>query len=173
MFTIRLHGPSILLSTSRGQSVISKDFYSIRRWPQRPLFWGSAVANGREPTSCLGRVFNFKLGSFVSKRCNCMACTRPLLGLKTQTRFRRISWSLSMAGFNQNLRRFNQQRSVKVRPGNPWWSGKLSTVDLLVLTILDQMFFLIFFHFLKTHYLKEEVNGTSFPLVSVPWFDLS
>ncbi len=26
---------------------------------------GSAKANGREPKSCLGRVFNFKLGPFV------------------------------------------------------------------------------------------------------------
>jgi hypothetical protein len=26
---------------------------------------GSAKANGREPKSCLGRVFNFKLGCFV------------------------------------------------------------------------------------------------------------
>jgi len=26
---------------------------------------GSAEANGREPKSCLGRVFNFKLGHFV------------------------------------------------------------------------------------------------------------
>ncbi len=28
-------------------------------------FPGSAKANGREPKSCLGRVFNFKLGHFV------------------------------------------------------------------------------------------------------------
>ncbi len=27
---------------------------------------GSAISNGREPRSCLGRVFNIKLGSFVS-----------------------------------------------------------------------------------------------------------
>ena len=25
---------------------------------------GSAITNGKEPKSCLGRVFNFKLGSF-------------------------------------------------------------------------------------------------------------
>ncbi len=25
---------------------------------------GSAISNGREPKSCLGRVFNFKLGCF-------------------------------------------------------------------------------------------------------------
>jgi hypothetical protein len=31
------------------------------------IFWnmsGSTITNGREPVSCLGRVFNFKLGSF-------------------------------------------------------------------------------------------------------------
>jgi hypothetical protein len=26
---------------------------------------GSTITNGREPKSCLGRVFNFKLGSFI------------------------------------------------------------------------------------------------------------
>ncbi len=26
--------------------------------------WGSAKANGREPETCLGRVFNYKLGCF-------------------------------------------------------------------------------------------------------------
>ena len=31
----------------------------------RHLEAGSAKANGREPKSCLGRVFNFKLGHFV------------------------------------------------------------------------------------------------------------
>ncbi len=36
---------------------------------------GSAISNGREPRSCLGRVFNIKLGSFVSKQLNCMART--------------------------------------------------------------------------------------------------
>ncbi len=29
---------------------------------------GSTITNGREPRSCLGQVFNFKLGSFVSKK---------------------------------------------------------------------------------------------------------
>ncbi len=31
----------------------------------RQLFSGSAKANGRETKSCLGRVFDFKLGHFV------------------------------------------------------------------------------------------------------------
>ncbi len=28
------------------------------------IYVGSAKANGRDPNSCLGRVFNFKLGCF-------------------------------------------------------------------------------------------------------------
>ncbi len=52
---------------------------------------GSAITNGREARSCLGRVFNFKLGSFVSKKYNSMACTQPLLKLKTRPRFRPVS----------------------------------------------------------------------------------
>jgi hypothetical protein len=36
---------------------------------------GRAIYNGREPRSCLGGVFNIKLGSFVSKQLNCMAHT--------------------------------------------------------------------------------------------------
>ncbi len=36
---------------------------------------GSAISNGREPRSCLGWVFNIKLGSLVSKQLNCMAHT--------------------------------------------------------------------------------------------------
>jgi hypothetical protein len=35
---------------------------------------GSAKANGREPKSCLGRVFNFKFGCFYYE-CNCMVKT--------------------------------------------------------------------------------------------------
>jgi hypothetical protein len=30
----------------------------------QPANAGSGITNGREPRSCLGRVFNFKLGSF-------------------------------------------------------------------------------------------------------------
>jgi hypothetical protein len=45
-------------------------------------------ANGREPKSCLGRVFNFKLG---------LIHARLSLELKTRPRFRPVSLSLSMA----------------------------------------------------------------------------
>jgi hypothetical protein len=57
---------------------------------------GSAKANGREPKSCSGRIFNFKLGCFVM-------CTiaRPIqvqlsLEWKTQSSFCPVSLSLSM-----------------------------------------------------------------------------
>ncbi len=52
---------------------------------------GIAISNGREPSRCLGQVFNFKFGSFVSKQCYCMACTQPLLDLKTRPRFCPVS----------------------------------------------------------------------------------
>jgi hypothetical protein len=44
---------------------------------------GSTKASGSEPKSCLGRVFNCKLGSLAK----CTACLQPLLELKTQPRF--------------------------------------------------------------------------------------
>jgi hypothetical protein len=66
------------------QSLISHPLYSCGG----P---GSAITSGREPRSCLGRVFNLKLGCFVSEKCNCRACTRPLLELKTRPRFHPVS----------------------------------------------------------------------------------
>ncbi len=44
---------------------------------------GSAKANGRDPKSCLGRVYNFKASCFVY----CIAHMHPLLELKTCPRF--------------------------------------------------------------------------------------
>ncbi len=52
---------------------------------------GSAIFNGSEPRSRLGQALNFKLGSFVSKECNCMACSQALLELKTWRRFFPVS----------------------------------------------------------------------------------
>ncbi len=48
-------------------------------------------------------------------------------------------------------------------PGNPFFRERISTVDLLVLTSLDQLLFLLwilFIFFYKTSYLNEEVNCT-------------
>jgi hypothetical protein len=57
---------------------------------------GSAKANWREPKSCLGQVFNCKLGYFVMYAIaqHIQAC--PSRELKTQLRFHPFSWSLSM-----------------------------------------------------------------------------
>ncbi len=58
------------------------------------------------------------------------------------------------------------------KAGNPYWSGRLSTVDLLVLTNLDQLLLILqtLFNFYTTTHLNEEVNRTEFFLsVSVPW----
>ncbi len=52
---------------------------------------GSAKANGREPESGLGRVFNFKLGCYVY---NCMAFTSTAES-RVQNRFRNVSLDLS------------------------------------------------------------------------------
>jgi hypothetical protein len=57
---------------------------------------GSLITNEREPRSCLGWVFNFKLGSFYWYHQNFAACKWPLLKLKTQPRFCPVSWSLSV-----------------------------------------------------------------------------
>ncbi len=51
----------------------------------------------RELWSCSGRVFNFKSDSFVPKRCNCTACSQPLLELKTRPYSCPVCWSLSFS----------------------------------------------------------------------------
>jgi hypothetical protein len=57
---------------------------------------------------------------------------------------------------------------------NPCWRGRLSTVDLLVLTLFKSVAFeitKIIYFFTKTSYYIEEVNCTEpFPSISVPWF---
>jgi hypothetical protein len=52
---------------------------------------GSTVTNGREPRSCLGRVFNFKLGCIATPGSKCMVCIQPLLKLKTRPKARPVS----------------------------------------------------------------------------------
>ncbi len=52
-------------------------------------------------------------------------------------------------------------RWQNTRPGKSYWGGRLSTVDLLALTSLYQLVFILkilFFLFYKTSYLNEEVN---------------
>ncbi len=42
---------------------------------------GSAISNRREPKSCLGRVFNSKLGRIATLLCKCMARIQTFLEL--------------------------------------------------------------------------------------------
>ncbi len=57
---------------------------------------GSAITNGREPRSCLGRVFNSQLGCIPTPGSKCMVCMQPLLKLKTRPKACPVSLSLSM-----------------------------------------------------------------------------
>jgi hypothetical protein len=57
-------------------------------------FWGHAVSvitNGREPRSCLGRVFSSKLGCIATLGDKCKVCMQPLLKLKTRPKARPVS----------------------------------------------------------------------------------
>ncbi len=64
---------------------------------------GSALSNGREPRSCLGRVFNFKLDRFASLHNKCMAHIQPLLKLKTWPRFVLLKF-VHASGIQANIR---------------------------------------------------------------------
>ncbi len=48
---------------------------------------GSVITNGREPRSCLDRVFNYKFSSFTDNTKNVASWKWPLLKLKTLHRF--------------------------------------------------------------------------------------
>ncbi len=52
---------------------------------------GSAITNGREPRSCLGRVFNSKLGHSATLGSKCMLGMQHLLKLKTRPKARPVS----------------------------------------------------------------------------------
>jgi hypothetical protein len=55
------------------------------------IFAGSAITNRREPRSCLGRVFNSKLGHSATLGSKCMVGMQPLLKLKTRPKARPVS----------------------------------------------------------------------------------
>ncbi len=63
--------------------------------PQGGALWvkaGSAITNGREPRSCLGWVFNSKLGCFATPGRQCIVWRmQPLLKLKTRPKARPVS----------------------------------------------------------------------------------
>jgi len=52
---------------------------------------GSAKANGSEPKTGLGWVFNSKLGCIATPGSKCMVCMQPLLKLKTRPKARPVS----------------------------------------------------------------------------------
>ncbi len=57
---------------------------SSRRSVHRYSTSGSAITNGIEPISCLGRVFNSKLGHSATLGSKCMVGMQPLLKLRTR-----------------------------------------------------------------------------------------
>ncbi len=58
-----------------------------------------------------------------------------------------------------------------VRPGNTNWRGRIGTVDLLVLTCLDQLLLIlsIIFTFLMSYHNEEVICTEPSHSVSVPW----
>ncbi len=62
-------------------------FQISKMWFEYFLDSGVKISNGMETRSCLGRVFNFKLDSFVSKQFKCTAYAQPPLELKTRPGF--------------------------------------------------------------------------------------
>ncbi len=58
--------------------------------------------------------------------------------------------------------------------GKPYWIGKLSTIDLLVLINLNQLLFILLkiVHIFIRNYLLQRVHQLSrpFPSVSIPWY---
>ncbi len=83
------------------------------------MHWcGKFMSNGREPESCLGWVFNFKLGCFNLQQRKCTACTRPYLKLKNQARFCPVSWSCPwLVSFTFSAKSYNCKCCYKVGSG--------------------------------------------------------
>ncbi len=67
----------------------------------------SIKSNGREPKSCLGRVFNFKLGRFAMLAVAWRMQAHPCLELKTRPRFHPLSFKFG----------------INIRPGRKTSSG--------------------------------------------------
>jgi len=109
--------------------------YNLHKFNQCIACGGGAKANGWEPISCLGRVFHFRLGSFVVIREVHGANARYRLKLKTRSRCCPVSLSLSMVVSLEHSGRIFDSFLVHcnqwLRAGNTNWKGKWSTVDLL------------------------------------------
>jgi len=76
--------------------------------------------------------------------------------------------------YRENERHTEKEWMEKVRAEKSYWRGRLSTVDLLVLSRSDQLIFtlkILFTFFYKASYLNEEVICTVLaPSVGIPWF---
>jgi hypothetical protein len=97
--------------------------YSMQHhyWPltqQRLGVWEKSIlVKGREPRSCFGWVFNFKLGHIALLHHKCTAHIQPLLELKTRPRFCPVSLSLPIPCLwvvqaNQPTSLLNNQRTA-------------------------------------------------------------
>ncbi len=74
------------------------------------------------------------------------------------------SWCLS------TKREKNLDVRVVENTGNPYWRGRIGTVDLLAQTSSDKLRFILKIQFYKTTYLKAEVKCTKpSPSVRIPW----
>ncbi len=89
----------------------------------------------------------------------------PLKSKKTQKIVTVRMWATAVAWSSLAV------NSVAEATMMPYWRD--STVDLLVLTSLDQLLFCWNMFFYKTRHLNEEVECTEIsPSVSIPWFDI-
>jgi len=87
------------------------------------------LATGRKP----GQVFNFRIDCFRAKLLSCFQVKLPILTLRT--------WLKHLLGsFLLNIATPSAQTSLA---GNPYWRGRLGTIDLLVLTSLHQLIFIM------------------------------
>ncbi len=101
-----------------------------------------------------------------------MEKNRNLWDDETNTKLKKVLFFIFWKVWNPSPP-FHCWRAI-LQKGKSYWAGRLSTVDLLVLTSLDQRIFklkILFSFFCKTGILKEEVTCTEpSPSVSIPCF---
>ncbi len=117
LFTIMLNVVMLsVVAPLRGKEKLTKPGPNIQMFIiSYSVCPGSVISNGREPRSCLCQVFNFRLGSFVSKQCYWITCARPHLELKTWPRFCPVSRSLFMVCSQQDFPALSNQLSSSQR----------------------------------------------------------
>jgi len=111
----------------------------------------------------LAAISNFRLG----RKCERVKTRQLIVG------FERWGKKFYRTGLRVRMRSMWAHWS-RAKPGNPFWRGRINTIDLLVLSMLCKLLFTRnFFLCYKTSYLNMEVNCTEpFPLVRVPWQNL-